>query len=105
MDIGELKQQSDLSYNIVIAKRNALEKAHARMVVVYESHIFQADAETINLVSTLKQTNDSFYVLDKNQNPVVITDPDKFLKILIQRNQEAIGSYHQMSQTFEKRGD
>ena len=105
MNIGELKKESDLSYNIAIAKRNALEKAHARMVVVYNSHIFQAHAETINLVSTLKQTNDKFYVLDKNQNPVLIEDPDKFLNLLIERNQEAIGSYHQMSQTFEKRGD
>ena len=105
MNIGELKKESDLSYNIAIAKRNALEKAHARMVVVYKSHIFQADAETINLVSTLKQTNDKFYVLDKNQNPVLIEDPDKFLNLLIERNQEAIGSYHQMSQTFEKRDD
>ena len=59
----------------------------------------------MNLVSTLKQTNDKFYVLDKNQNPVLIEDPDKFLNLLIERNQEAIGSYHQMSQTFEKRGD
>ena len=105
MDIGELKKQSDLSYNIAIAKRNALEKAHARMVVVYNEHIFQADAETINLVGTLKQTNNRFYVLDSNQNPVLIDQPDEFLKLLIERNQEAIGSYHQMSKTFEKRGD
>jgi len=105
MDFGELKKQSDLSYNIAIAKRNALEKAHARMVVVYNEHIFQADAETINLVSTLKQTNDRFYVLDRNQNPILIEQPDKFLQLLIERNQEAIGSYHQMSKTFERRGD
>ena len=105
MDIGELKKQSDLSYNIAVAKRNALEKAHARMVVVYNEHIFQADAETINLVGTLKQTNDRFYMLDRNQNPVLIDNPDEFLKLLIERNQEAIGSYHQMSKTFEKRGD
>ena len=105
MDVGELKKQSDLSYNIAIAKRNALEKAHARLIVVYNEHIFQADAETINLVSTLKQTNDRFYMLDRNQNPVLIDQPDEFLKLLIERNQEAIGSYHQMSKTFEKRGD
>ena len=105
MDVGELKKQSDLSYNIAISKRNALEKAHARLIVVYNEHIFQADAETINLVSTLKQTNDRFYMLDRNQNPVLIDQPDEFLKLLIERNQEAIGSYHQMSKTFEKRGD
>ena len=105
MDIGELKKQSDLSYNIAVAKRNALEKARSRLVVVYNEHIFHADAETINLVSTLKQTNDRFYVLDRNQNPVLIDNPDEFLKLLIESNQEAIGSYHQMSKTFEKRGD
>ena len=59
MDIGDLKKQSDLSYNIAIAKRNALEKAHSRMVLVYSEHIFRADPETICLVRTLKETNDN----------------------------------------------
>ena len=106
MDIRELKQQSDLSYDIAIAKRNALEKAQSRLVVVYNEHIFRADAETINLVKTLGESNTSpFYILDTNHNPVEITAPEDFLKILIQRNQEAISSYHQMSKTFAKRGD
>jgi hypothetical protein len=104
MDIGELKKQSDLSYDTAIAKRNALEKAHSRMVVVYREHIFRADPEMICLVRTLKETADEFFVLDTNQNPVEITDPAEFLQILIERNQEAINSYYQMSKTFEKRG-
>ena len=105
MDISELKRQSDLSYNIAVAKRNALERAHSRMVVVYREHIFRADAETICLVSTLKEHNDSFFVLDSNNNPVEINDPTEFLELLISRNQEAINAYHQMSKTFAKRGD
>jgi len=105
MDIGELKKQSDLSYNIAVAKRNALEKAHARLVVVYNEHIFRADAETITLVKTLSEHQSPLFVLDTNNNPVEISDPADFLKILIERNQEAISSYHQMSKTFEKRGD
>lgn len=105
MDIGELKKQSDLSYNISVAKRNALEKAHARLVVVYKEHIFRADAETIALVKTLGETHSPFFVLDTNDNPVEISDPADFLQILIERNQEAISSYHQMTKTFEKRGD
>jgi len=105
MDIGELKKQSDLSYNIAVAKRNALEKAHARLVVVYNEHIFRADAETIALVKTLSEQQSPLFVLDTNNNPVEISDPADFLKILIERNQEAISSYHQMSKTFEKRGD
>ena len=105
MNIGELKQKSDLSYNVTIAKRNALEKAQSRQVIVYKEHIFRADPETINLVSTLKNTNDKFFVLDTNNNPVEITDPTEFLKILIDRNQESLSSYHQMSKTFESRSD
>ena len=105
MDIGELKKQSDLSYNISVAKRNALEKAHSRLVMVYNQHIFRADAETIALVKTLSETHSPLFVLDTNNNPVAIIDPADFLQKLIERNQEAISSYHQMSKTFEKRGD
>ena len=104
MDIGELKRQSDLSYDIAVAKRNALERAHSRLVVVYNEHIFRADAETICLVRTLKETNDTFFVLDTNSNPVEITDPEDFLELLIARNQETLNAYHQVSKTFEKRG-
>ena len=106
MDIGELKKQSDLSYDIAIAKRNALEKSHSRLVVVYNEHIFRADAETISLVKTMGDNHPApLYVLDTNDNPVEITDPVDFLKTLIQRNQEAISSYHQMSKKLKKRGD
>lgn len=106
MEIGELKKQSGLSYDIAVAKRNALEKANARLVVVYNEHIFRADPQTINLVKTLSETHSSpFYILDTNNNPVEITEPKQFLQILIERNQEAISSYHQMSKTFGKRGD
>jgi hypothetical protein len=103
MDIGSLKKQSDLSYNIAIAKRNALEKAHSRQTMVYNEHIFSADAQTICLVATLKDTNHTFFVLDKNNNPVEIKDPNDFLSKLIERNQESLNSYHQMSKTFAKR--
>ncbi len=106
MDIGSLKKESDLSYNIAVAKRNALEKAQSRMIVVYNEHIFRADSQTINLVKTLSDSGTSpFYLLDTNSNPVEITKPKDFLQVLIERNQEAIRSYHQMSKTFEKRDD
>lgn len=105
MDIGELKKQSDLSYDIAVAKRNALEKAHSRLVVVYKEHIFRADAETICLAKTLSEKHERFFVLDTNDNAVEIDKPKEFLQILISRNQEAISSYHAMSKTFAKRGD
>ena len=105
MDIGELKKQSDLSYNIAIAKRNALEKANTRQVMVYKDHIFRADPQTICLVKILKEEKDSFFLLDTNQNPVEITNPSDLLSKLIERNQESLSSYHQMYKTFERKGD
>ena len=103
MDIRELKRQSDLSYDTAVAKRNALEKAHSRQVVVYDEHIFRADAQTICLVRTLKESLDTFCVLDTNGNPVDITDPNQFLSVLIERNQESLNAYKQVYQTFSRR--
>jgi len=105
MDIGELKKQSDLSYDIAVAKRNALERAHSRQVVVYKEHIFKADPNTMCLVETLKKHNDTFFILDTNNNPVEITDPDEFLKVLIARNQESLNTYHLIYKTFHTRGE
>ena len=105
MDIGELKKQSDLSYNTAIAKRNALEKANTRQVMVYKDHIFRGDPQTICLVKILKEDKESFFLLDTNQNPVEITDPSDLLSKLIERNQESLSSYHQMYKTFERKGD
>jgi len=103
MDISELKKQSDLSYDTAIAKRNALEKAHSRQVVVYKEHIFKADAQTICLVETLNKHNDTFFVLDTNDNPVHIKEPTEFLSLLITRYQESLNTYHQIYKTFHKR--
>ncbi len=105
MDIGELKKQSDLSYDVAIAKRNAIEKANTRQIIVYNEHIFRADPHTICLVKTLKEDHDTFFMLDTNNNPVEIKDPQDFLAKLIERNQESLSSYHQMYKTFERKVD
>ena len=105
MDIRELKKQSDLSYDIAIAKRNALEKAQARQVLAYNGHLFRADPQTICVARTLKENNNKFFILDTNSNPVEIKDPDDFLEKLIERNQEALNTYHQMYETFTRKGE
>ena len=90
MDIGSLKKQSDLSYNIAIAKRNALEKAHTRQIIVYNEHIFRADPQTICIARTLKETKETFFMLDTNNNHVEIKDTSHYLSKLIERNQESL---------------
>jgi len=104
MDINELKRQSDLSYDTAVAKRNALEKARSRQVMAYNGHLFRADADTICLVRTLKESLDTFCVLDTNHNPVEITNPAEFLGRLIERNQESLNAYKQIYQTFTRKG-
>ena len=83
MDIGNIKKHSDLNFEVAQAKNNALEKMRSRQLLAYKERLFKADADTINLVSTLKQHNKDFFVLDVNDNPCHLKDPDDFLQKLI----------------------
>ena len=103
MDISKLKQKADLSYDISVAKKNALERAESRQIFAYNGHLFRADAQTICLVKTLSEQKDSFFVLDTNNNPCEIKGPVDFLNKLIERNQETLNAYHQINEEFAKR--
>ena len=103
MNVGELKKLADKSYDISVAKKNALERAKSRQIIAYNEHLFVADPQTICLVKTLSENNDSFYVLDTNNNPCEIKDPKDFLNKLIERNQETLNAYHQTHETFKRR--
>ena len=103
MTVGELKQKADLSYDISVAKKNALERAESRQIIAHNEHLFKADAQTICLVKTLSEQKDSFFILDTNNNPCEIKDPADFLNKLIERNQETLNAYNQIHDTFTKR--
>jgi hypothetical protein len=102
MDISELKKVSDRSYDLALAKQNALEKAHSRMLVAYEGHLLKADAETINLVKNLSEDRQEFVILDINNNPVLVQDPRGLLELLKSKNQEVLNSYYHTYQEFLK---
>ena len=95
MDIDQLKDISDRSYRIAINKKNALEKARSSMLLAYSGHLFQVDAQMINLVQVLKSKQQKFVVLDSNDNPMMVQDADDFLDKLIEKQQEALNIYHQ----------
>ena len=101
MDIGTLKNYSDLAHDLNQIKKNALEKLKSRQIIAYNGRLFRADADTINVVQTFKAHSKEFYMLDTNDNPCHIIDPDEFLRILIERNQEThqnpIGCRHTFS--------
>ena len=62
MDIGNIKKHADLNFEVAQAKKNALEKLRSRQLMAYNERLFTADADTMNLVSTLKQNNKDFYM-------------------------------------------
>lgn len=66
------------------------------MLLAYSGHLFQADAETINLVQVLKNRHKKFVLLDSNDNPMMVDDPEDFLDRLITKQQEALNTYHQL---------
>ena len=65
MDIGNLKKHADLTFKVVQAKKNALERLNSRQLMAYNGRLFSADANTINIVSTLKQHMHKFYVCEE----------------------------------------
>ena len=103
MDIGTLKDYSDLAFDLAQLKKNALEKIRSRQIVAYNGRLFRADANTINVVQTYKAHSKEFYMLDTNDNPCHITDPEEFLRILIERNQETSNSYHKLHEDLKNK--
>jgi hypothetical protein len=103
MDIRSLKQQSDHSFNLAVSKKNALERVLSRQLFAYKDHLFRADADTINLVHVLKQHNKKFFLLDANDNPCEIDNPEEFLQLLIERNQETLNQYHQLHEQLKSK--
>ena len=103
MDIGTLKDYSDLAFDLAQLKKNALEKIRSRQIVAYNCRLFRADANTINVVQTYKAHSKEFYMLDTNDNPCHITDPEEFLRILIERNQETLNSYHKLHEDLKNK--
>ena len=105
MDINELKRHSDLSFDRAVAKKNLLARAESELITVYRDHIFRADAVTIATVRALMDSQDYFFILDSNSNPVRIDNPKEFLHLLIQQQQSALNTYHQTYQSLKSLKD
>ena len=105
MNINELKSHSDLSFDRAVAKKNLLARAESEMITVYQNHIFRADAVTITTVRALTESQDQFFILDSNSNPVKIDNPKEFINLLIQQQQSALNTYHQTYQFLKSLKD
>lgn len=103
MDIGKLKDYSDQAHDLAQTKKNALEKMRSRQIMAYNGRLFRADANTINAVQTYKNYQKEFYMLDINDNPCHVKEPDEFLKTLVERNQESLNTYHQLHEDLKNK--
>lgn len=103
MNIDQLKKLSKQSFDINTQKANGLKKAQSDQVFVYQNHIFRADMETICFVKTASEAGKSFFILDSNSNPAEIKDPVEFLDLLLERNQSALNTYHQLYQDIKNK--
>ena len=103
MNIDQLKELSKQSFDFNTQKANALKKAQSDQVLVYQNHIFRADPETICFVKTASEGGKSFFMLDSNSNPVEIEKPTEFLDLLLEKNQSALNTYHQLYQDIRNR--
>ena len=57
MDIGNIKEHSDLNFEVAQAKKNALEQLRSRQLMAYNERMFSAASDTMNLLSSVKQNN------------------------------------------------
>ena len=103
MDIGTLKNYSDHAHDLATTKKNALEKLRSRQIVAYNGRLFRADADTINVVQTYRGQQKQFYILDVNDNPCHVKEPDELLKVLLERNQETLNTYHQLHEDLKNK--
>lgn len=103
MDFNDLKKISQDSYDTNLQKNNALKKAQSDQIVVYNNHIFKADAHTICMAKLLRDLHGKFFILDTNNNPVRVDDPDNFLDVLVQKNQSSLNTYHQLYQKLKNK--
>jgi hypothetical protein len=51
------------------------------------------------------ESQDYFFILDSNSNPVRIDNPKEFLDLLTQRQQSALNTYHQTYQSLKSLKD
>lgn len=76
-------------------KENIKLKVETLLTYAINGGIFKVSPELITFVKTIKDYEyNSVVLLDLNQNPIEITDLDKFLKDIISKYFEATNFYH-----------
>jgi|DEB0MinimDraft_4_1074332.scaffolds.fasta_scaffold72569_2 hypothetical protein len=106
MEPSDFKDKSNLAFDLWLSKRNALEKLKSRQLIAHEGHLFRADPSTICFVRTMK--NDypqGFSMLDCNENPYLVSDPDHFLQCLLERHQESVNEYMSLYKQWQSKNN
>ena len=94
-----IAEQAKANHNrqtaLKVAKQALLERVQAHTILAQDGGVFQI---TEQMIGTLKSLVDAEYetviMLDANNNPIKIANPQDFLIKAIARYQEALNEYH-----------
>jgi hypothetical protein len=94
-----IAEQAKANHNrqtaLKVAKQALMERVQAQTILAQDGGVFQI---TEQMIGTLKSLIDARYetviMLDANDNPIKIIDPQGFLSRSIIKYQEALNEYH-----------
>ena len=100
--IKDLKDESDLAFDVQLQKQNLLEACRARQVMSHAGGLFLVDESLISFLKSLKDLDVTDTVLlDKNQNPIKVR-VEELLDRSLERYQEAVNTYHQLYENIRR---
>ena len=100
--IKDLKDESDLAFDVQLQKQNLLEACRARQVMAHGGGLFLVDESLISFLKSLKDLGVTDTVLlDKNQNPIKVR-VEELLDRSLERYQEAVNTYHRLYENMRR---
>jgi hypothetical protein len=91
MDIIDLKNQAQLSYEHALAKKNLQQRMESRLNVSYNNGFFTVTKEQINFLDLLG--SQEVVLLDDYQTPIKVT-AFELVKIMFARYHEIMNEWH-----------
>ena len=99
--LKQVEQFTNLKTSLDVKKRNALEKAHNKLIFAHDGGLFKADIQTITFVKSYSKERD-LILLDTNDTPVKITDRNEFIIKAESSYFQSMNEYHLLYNDLKK---
>ena len=99
MNIEQLQQQAQLSFDHAIAKKNLQQRMQSRLNVAYNGGFFTVTKEQINFLDLLG--NQEVVILDDYETPIKVTAYE-LLKLMFQRYHEIMNEWQEEYEKLTK---